>query len=1016
MARGLWVAVLLAGLFSMGVEAQRQARCGRVDVYVAGSAFNLGQVGGTGLASVGYCGWLGEGKERSGVTCEKALGKDWEQVWVEFVAEGSGEVDIDLQGEWYGAEGADDVRVVWADDVEVTGVRLTNPGFEEADAEGRPAGWRFTGEFPRDRYERSGRVARSGQSCVGVWWGGQARQAFRVEAGRTYRVSAWFRVLDPSQVEDPLSVPLECPAEEYEQEVTLTFATEAAARTARVRVEPLYDGYEWAVSSRWDDNNPADEELRDVLTRHGHRGTFYLNSLWRDWSEVTPTVDSAFGRNLLRGGHSLGGHSLTHPLLSYCNRNRIFEETAGVRMVWEAAADTPVVSYAFSYCNFTNPQEGDVVHAAIARALERGGFYHVASEPQFEQVRTALMLSPIMPADGQEIDPHVEVALASESFKEEHPNLTYSMHAWYRTPEAWAKFEGQLDKYGHRPNWWYCNQNEYGAYRYQFRRSRLAAPAHDGRTLRLRLTRPVLLDLNDAIPLTFVVEGVPREAVTAATCPTAQCRLAERADGPFRFHLLHDREQALPEKIGLIRPNTSNRQVPDEGDEDADFPGLRALLSEADGRLRLTLENGTAEPLTDLRVTYRLPPAYEPGVVRHRLDGCSAGARRTDRLMPTLARDDYKHRGGSVFFAAQVDYRLSGRPGRLHTACHGTPTERDASYPQGGFLRLGPIPEGQVDLGRLTEEVRTAQALAPEWILPDDTRLTWQADDDPARAPWLDVELTRVSGIWFQDKPGTYVLQSVLRSPTAQPARLRFLRGSALGAFLNGQPVAEGQAVELRAGDNPLRLVVPQQVGFFLQVLHADRDERLTDIRFEQPAVGAERAYVPAASGIVSRKTLTGPWRARLTQTLPPAPSMDAAYPDHGISEAARALLGPEVDDSGWEELAVPGRWLDYPGEWARIDGEAVFRRVVRVPDEWLGRELILSLGPIDDFDETYLNGVLIGRTDQATPEFYAVPRRYAIPAGLARAGGNILAVRIFDHFGDGGFTGAPQDLSIEPR
>jgi hypothetical protein len=143
---------------------------------------------------------------------------------------------------------------------------------------------------------------------------------------------------------------------------------------------------------------------------------------------------------------------------------------------------------------------------------------------------------------------------------------------------------------------------------------------------------------------------------------------------------------------------------------------------------------------------------------------------------------------------------------------------------------------------------------------------------------------------------------------------------------------------------------------------------------------------------------------------------MDAAHPDHGISEAARALLGPEVDDSGWEELAVPGRWLDYPGEWARIDGEAVFRRVVRVPDEWLGRELILSLGPIDDFDETYLNGVLIGRTDQATPEFYAVPRRYAIPAGLARAGGNILAVRIFDHFGDGGFTGAPQDLSIEPR
>ncbi|MBM3501594.1 MAG: hypothetical protein FJX74_23310, partial [Armatimonadetes bacterium] len=404
-------ALLCAAAWSgAGADAARQAACGRIDVYVVDSAFDLGQVRGTGLGSVGYCGWLGAGKERTGVTCEKALGRAWEQVWVEFVPQGSGEVDIDLQSEWYAAEGAGDVRLVWADDVEVQGAEVANPGFEEADADGRPVGWRFTGDFAANRYERGGGVARGGRSCVAVWYGSQARQAFRVEAGRTYRVSAWFRVLDPSQVKAPLFVPLECPAEEYTQEIEVTFASEQAAREATVRVEPLYNGYDWAVSSRWDDNNPADEQLRDVLTKHGHRGTFYLNSLWRDWSEVTRTVDSAFGRGLLQGGHTIGGHSLTHPLLSYCNRNRIFEETAGVRMVWEAAVDMPVVSYAFSYCNFTNPQEGEVVHAAIARALERGGYYHVASEPQFEQVRTELVLSPIMPADGLDIDPHAETA------------------------------------------------------------------------------------------------------------------------------------------------------------------------------------------------------------------------------------------------------------------------------------------------------------------------------------------------------------------------------------------------------------------------------------------------------------------------------------------------------------------------------------------------------------------------------------------------------------------------------
>jgi hypothetical protein len=59
---GRVVLVLFALTVGAAAGAARQATCGRIDVYVVDSAFDLSEVQGTGLASVGYCGWLGAGK------------------------------------------------------------------------------------------------------------------------------------------------------------------------------------------------------------------------------------------------------------------------------------------------------------------------------------------------------------------------------------------------------------------------------------------------------------------------------------------------------------------------------------------------------------------------------------------------------------------------------------------------------------------------------------------------------------------------------------------------------------------------------------------------------------------------------------------------------------------------------------------------------------------------------------------------------------------------------------------
>jgi hypothetical protein len=533
----------------------------------------------------------------------------------------------------------------------------------------------------------------------------------------------------------------------------------------------------------------------------------------------------------------------------------------------------------------------------------------------------------------------------------------------------------------------------------------------------VRLERPVLLDLNDATPLTLRVEGVPREAIAEVRCATAACAPCARQAGVPLFRLAHDRDQALPRQIGLAPPNTDNHATLGPRDQDTDFPGLSALVHFQDGRVQLLLGNRSRQPLTHVRVTYRLPLAWREGVVRHRLKDVKAGGRGEDSFAPTPATEDYKYHSGCYFIATQIDFVQGDEPGRLHVACEAPHAEIDRSYPQGGFVRLGPIPREELDLGPIVADLKAGKIGAQPWVLPDDTRLEWRDDDTPFRTPFLDAEFVRLSGAWAGQN-AVHVLQSVLHSPQAQSAELRFPAGQVLGAVLNGEEFGLGARVQLRAGENRLALVVADAVGMFLRVLDPDTQERLTGIRFEAlaPTVAEPAVYAPAAAGALARKTLAGKWRAKLTVKLPPAPSLEAPHPDNGLGAEAKQLVAAEADDSSWPELEAPRRWSEYGGDWAKVDGEAVFRRVVDIPPEWAGKDLTLWLGPVDDFDDTFWNGALVGRTDRSVPEFYSVPRRYVVPAALVKAGRNVLAVRVFDHFGEGGFTGVAGDMLIAPK
>jgi sialate O-acetylesterase len=114
------------------------------------------------------------------------------------------------------------------------------------------------------------------------------------------------------------------------------------------------------------------------------------------------------------------------------------------------------------------------------------------------------------------------------------------------------------------------------------------------------------------------------------------------------------------------------------------------------------------------------------------------------------------------------------------------------------------------------------------------------------------------------------------------------------------------------------------------------------------------------------------------------------------------------LDDADWKTMEQPMLWSQT--ELAKIDGVVWFRRVTNLPPSWARSDLELHLGPIDDIDTVWVNGVKIGSTFG-----WMKPRTYQIPKSVLRVGPNVIAVRIIDTGIEGGFNGTEDDMRIGP-
>ncbi|MFZ4508321.1 MAG: sialate O-acetylesterase [Fimbriimonas sp.] len=114
----------------------------------------------------------------------------------------------------------------------------------------------------------------------------------------------------------------------------------------------------------------------------------------------------------------------------------------------------------------------------------------------------------------------------------------------------------------------------------------------------------------------------------------------------------------------------------------------------------------------------------------------------------------------------------------------------------------------------------------------------------------------------------------------------------------------------------------------------------------------------------------------------------------------------PSFDASAWKSMNLPTLWEN--AGLPDFDGIVWFRKeIVLTADQ--AKSARLHLGPIDDNDVTWINGVQVGQTDG-----YNLDRIYTVPSGVLKAGVNVIAVRVLDTAGGGGIYGQPQQMALE--
>ncbi len=118
-----------------------------------------------------------------------------------------------------------------------------------------------------------------------------------------------------------------------------------------------------------------------------------------------------------------------------------------------------------------------------------------------------------------------------------------------------------------------------------------------------------------------------------------------------------------------------------------------------------------------------------------------------------------------------------------------------------------------------------------------------------------------------------------------------------------------------------------------------------------------------------------------------------------------------DFDDSDWTSIRVPSSWESQG--FNDYNGYAWYRRKIKI-EQLPQHDMIIKIGCIDDADEVYFNGRFVGKNGGFPPYVktaYEKERIYTIPKSYWRKGENVIAIRVYDFYNEGGVISGPVKL-----
>jgi sialate O-acetylesterase len=135
----------------------------------------------------------------------------------------------------------------------------------------------------------------------------------------------------------------------------------------------------------------------------------------------------------------------------------------------------------------------------------------------------------------------------------------------------------------------------------------------------------------------------------------------------------------------------------------------------------------------------------------------------------------------------------------------------------------------------------------------------------------------------------------------------------------------------------------------------------------------------------------------------------DAAHQYENLDFGDSVCSTIDLNDHAWRTMTLPARWESTAiGDF---HGTVWFRKKVEIPRWWVGKQLVVELGPIDDMDACYANGVRIGAKENGG--FGKTPRVYPVPKEIVNDTSITVALRVIHNDGAGGIWGGGMKMRI---